>query len=84
MAAFKPGDTVRIKGDGGEVMTVEKIEKLHHLEFAHCRWFDTKTNSQWVAGFPLSSLELVHEAKDVSADGRDCHGPTSRKFSMAK
>jgi len=60
MAAFKPGDIVRIKG-GADVMTIEMIEKLQGTEWAHCRWFDAKKQREGV--FPSATLDLVRSRK---------------------
>ena len=59
MATFNRGDTVRIQGRGGDVMTIEKIDNLHGVELAHCRWFDAKTNKQREGIFPSATLEFV-------------------------
>jgi hypothetical protein len=57
MSALQAGDVAQIKGGSGEIMTIEKIERLHGLELAHVSWVDAKTNKHYEEVLLLSMLE---------------------------
>jgi len=56
---LKPGDQVRVKAGGGNIMTIEKLEHMPHEMFAHCTWVNPKTKEHKAAVFPVSALRHV-------------------------
>jgi hypothetical protein len=58
MAALKSGDRVRVKKGTGEIMTIERIERVDSLDIAFCH-FESKTQDHHETIVLLKTLERV-------------------------
>jgi hypothetical protein len=59
MAALKSGDSVQFKNRTGQIMTIEKMERVDGLDIAFCRWFESTTQERHDVIVLLETLERV-------------------------